>query len=210
MTSKLPLLLGALLMATGGLAEAQPKRPRADAARPRKANVYGADDPLAPVKLRIEDHMGFYLVEPPVRHTSERVEYKRGIVQLSFWQPIQGLSEQELIARAVQWIVFGRTQFSNGIRGIFSDLSEAKQVVVVFHEVIRQDEEKGKLKGRRAAKEKINPYLILGLDRRRFEQMDLGAIKRCIDASDCTREYKKYFGIAKFNRRYFKARQAEE
>ncbi|MFN3200276.1 MAG: hypothetical protein ACE366_17900 [Bradymonadia bacterium] len=210
------LLLAALTVMPLWAAHGQPKRPqnraanqRTDTARPRKANVYG-NDPIAPVKLRIEDLMGFYMIEPPMRHTSERVEFQRGIVQLSYWQPVQGLSEAELITRAVDWFVFGRTQYASGVRGIFSELPNAKQVVVVFHEVIRDDPKKGQLKGRRRAKEQIKPYLILGIDRARFERMDLNAIKRCIDASDCTRVYRKQFAIAKFNRRYFQSRQEEE
>lgn len=203
------LLLIAALALVASAAHGQPKRPRADATKPRKTNVYG-DDPLAPVKQRVEDLMGFYLVEPPMRHSSERVEYQRGIVQLSYWQPVQGLSEAELITRAVEWFVFGRTQYATGVRGLFSEMPEAKQIVVVFHEVIREDEQKGQQRGRRKAKEQIRPYLILGIDRARFERMDLNAIKRCIDASDCTKVYKRQFAIAKFNQRYFRSRQTEE
>lgn len=198
-----------LMVSATALAQRPPTRPgRADMAAPRKTNVYG-DDPMAPIKLRVEELLGLYQLEPPRRHVSERVAYKKGVLQITFWQPVPGLSVEELKTRAVKWFTFGRTQYAGGIRGVFSELDEVKQVVLVFHEVIREDEKRGRQKGRRRAGDTVKPYLILGMDRRRFERLDVNILKRCVESGDCSKAFRA-FPISRFNTRYVKTRQDDE
>lgn len=166
---------------------------------------YG-DDAQAALKVKIEEMMGVYMVLPPMRHPSEKVAIKNGRVQLNLWHPIGALTDTEIITRAVKWFVFGRNQYSKGVRGIFSERSDIRDVLLVFHEVIRPDQ-----KGRRqsAKGDRVKPFLAIRLSRKRFERLPIEKIRACVDAGDCRRLFTRAFDQAKFNRRYAKQRRAE-
>ena len=112
-------------------------------------------------------------------------------------------SDVELKTRAVRWLVFGRTAFSSGARGVFSELPAAQEVVLVFHEVVRGE------KGRRRSKEQIKRYLALRLDRKRFERLNLDAVSACIERGDCSAVFRSAFSQKKFDRRYTAKRRRE-
>lgn len=160
----------------------------------------------AALKVKIEEMMGVYMVLPPMRHPSEKVAVKNGQVRLNLWHPVGGLSDTELITRAVKWFVFGRNQYSKGVRGIFSERSDIREVLLVFHEVIRPDQ-----KGRRqsAKGDRVKPFLAIKLTRKRFERLPIDKIRACVDAGDCRRLFTQAFDAAKFNRRYARQRRQE-
>lgn len=168
--------------------------------------VYDGDADAAR-KLRIEAAMGIFQVLPPMRHPSEGVELRGGQVRLNIWHPVGRQSDKELVARAVKWLVFGRTRYARGVRGIFSDMPEVSEVLLIFHEVIRPDE-----KGRRASKkaDEIKPYLAIKLDRRRFERLSLEPFAECVDRGDCDSLFKSAFSAAKYDRRYVRSRRQED
>ncbi|MGK0358088.1 MAG: hypothetical protein ACI9U2_000371 [Bradymonadia bacterium] len=162
-------------------------------------------DAQAALKVKIEEMMGLYMVLPPMRHPSEKVDIKRGQIRLNLWHPIGKLSDTEIVTRAVKWFVFGRNQYSKGVRAVFSERPEIKEVLLVFHEVIRPDQ-----KGRRKStkKDKVKPFLAIKLTRKRFERLPMGKLRACVDAGDCRKLFSKAFDAGKFNRRYArKARQ---
>lgn len=166
---------------------------------------YGADPQLAQ-KARIEEIMGVYLVDPPRRHESERITLEGGRIRVDLWHPVGRSSDTELKTRAVKWLVFGRTKYATGARGVFSEVPGAQEVVLVFHEVVRPDE-----KGRRrsAQKDQINRYLAIKLERDRFERMNLEAFEGCISRGDCGALFRSAFGQTKFDRAYTAARRRE-
>lgn len=193
-------MLAALLLAPA---------PGAQAARnPAQKNLaaFYAGESDAALKVKIEEMMGVYQVLPPMRHPSEKVAVKDGRVQLNLWHPVGSLSDTELVTRAVQWFVFGRNQYSQGVRGIFSERADIQDVLLVFHEVIRPDQ-----KGRRQSAEgdKVRPFLAIRLSRKRFERLPIDRIRACVDAGDCRREFGEAFDQAKFNRAYAKQVRAE-
>jgi len=182
-------------------------RVRTDAVGPRAAAFYDRSDRLATKKAAIDRIMGVYQTHPPRRHPAERVHIKGNAVQIDVWHPVGRSTDTELKTRAVEWFVFGRTGYADGVRGIFSEFPEIKDVRMSFMEVVRPDET-----GRRRSKQKdkVMRYLLLRLDRKRFERIDPEKLEGCIERGDCSRAFRSYFKGAKFNRKYTaKARDAE-
>ncbi len=198
-----------LLAGVAAPAAAAPPKVRADAIRPRAAQIYPDSDPWAGVKRRVEVLMGVYLVDPPRRHASERVHITKGKrVRLDLWVPVARLSDAELKTRAVEWLVFGRTRFATGVRGIFSEINGIDEVVLVFHEVIRPDN-----KGRRrnAAKaEQIKRYLAIRLSRAKFIRFNPAPAEGCVARGDCSALFRSAFDEARLDRKYTAARRAED
>lgn len=194
-------LLVAIALLLGLAPSASAKRNPAQ----KNLEAFYEGDADAALKVKIEEMMGLYMVLPPMRHPSEKVDVKGGQVRLNLWHPIGKLSDTEIVTRAVKWFVFGRNQYSQGVRAVFSERPEVKEVLLVFHEVIRPDQ-----KGRRqsAKKDKIKPFLAIKLTRRRFEQLPIDELRACVDAGNCRKLFSKAFDAGKFNRRY--ARQARQ
>ncbi|MCA9540028.1 MAG: hypothetical protein KC620_14120 [Myxococcales bacterium] len=172
--------------------------PRASA-RPRAASFYDRSDPDAARKQRIDDIMGIYEVHAPRRHPSEQTRIKGRALQIDIWHPIGRNTDAELKTRAVQWFVFGRTQYASGVRGIFSEFPDITDVRLAFHEVIRPDE-----KGRRKSTEpdQIKRYLLLHIDRARFERLKMEALEGCVERGDCSRAFRSAFKEARFDKAY--------
>jgi len=198
------LALAAVGLLVPRLADAQ-ARVRADGVAPRAADFYPAKDPQRARKARIDEIMGVFQVHPPRRHPSERVRAKGKAIQIEVWHPVGRNTDVELKTRAVEWFVFGRTQYAQGVRGVFSEFSDISDVRLAFTEVIRPDE-----KGRRKSKQqdKVKRYLLLHLDRKRFERLDMEKLKGCVERGDCSREFRSLFKDARFDRRY--TRKARE
>ena len=179
-------------------AYAQGQAQRMDAARPGTGAFY-AGDPQAREKERLEEVFGIHLTIPPRRHASERVEINDSAVTIAVWQPSSGQSDTALQTRAVQWFLLGRTQFSTGSRGLFSEWPEVQVATLVFHDVLRKDQ-----KGRRLAAETVVPYLRVKLTRARFERLKLKAVEACVEKDDCAAVFKAAFDEARFDRKGLK------
>ena len=161
--------------------------------------IYKASDPHAQLKAKVESLMGVYLVHPPRRHRSERIQYRRGRLKVSIWHPVGETSNQELKTRAVRWLIFGRTQYAKGARGIFSQFPKVKEVTLVFHDVIRSSR---KSRRRRGTPERIKKYLSLPLDRKHFERLDIDAARECVERMDCRSVFRSQFKRRLFDRRF--------
>ncbi|MEE2789128.1 MAG: hypothetical protein VX589_17465 [Myxococcota bacterium] len=163
------------------------------------SDVYSDADIDREKKRRIEELMGVYLTIPPRRHRSERIALRGSSVQIDVWHPIGQNSDSELKTRAVQWLVFGRTQYAKGARGIFSEFPEVQRVLLRFHTVTKVDQ-----KGRRKSSkpDQIRPYLALLIDRQRFHQLNVEPLKACIERTDCSGQFKEVFTKSTFKRRY--------
>ncbi len=192
------LCVAAVVPLAPGLSRAQEKAPRMDAARPSAGGFY-AGDPQAREKERLEEVFGIHLTIPPRRHASERVEIDDTSVTISVWQPSSGQSDIALQTRAVQWFLLGRTQFSTGSRGLFSEWPDVQSATLVFHDVLRKDQ-----KGRRLAAETVVPYLRVKLTRARFERLKLKAVEACVEKDDCAAVFKAAFDEARFDRKGLK------
>lgn len=197
MSHRGPGLVLALLFAA---VPARGERVRADATRSRAASVY-AGQPDAAAKLRVEEIFGIYLVDPPRRHASERVELAPGQVTINYWQPAEGLTDAELFTRATGWCLLGRTQFSPGARAVFSEMGDVDEIVLVFHEVFRKDQ-----KGRRLGEESVVPYLKARITRGRFGRLKLEPVQACVEKGDCTAIFRNAFDETRFDRKGIKLR----
>lgn len=202
-----PLLAAFAVLVVACPAEAQPRRARADAITPRAADVYDKDDPLAAQKARVDEIMGIFQVHPPRRHAAERTRMKGRAVQIEVWHPVGRNSDVELKTRAVEWFIFGRTQYAAGVRGLFSEMPEITDVRFAFVEVERPDQ-----KGRRLSKQddKVVIYLMLHLDRRRFEQLPIEALEGCVARGDCSAEFRSSFKEARFDAKHTRKAREEE
>ena len=202
----------ASLMAWAGVAQGQspPKRTateEAEATRPRAMDVYDEKDPNAELKRAIEKRMGVYLVHPPRRHQAERVRIKGKRATVDVWHPVGSRTDTWLKARAVQWLVQGRTQWSGGARAVFSDITTIDEVRLRFVDIVRPGTKGRRLKFKK--RERIKPYLVLAIKRSRVESVDLKAVKACTERSDCNRLFSRSFSAAKFDRKYTAKRRKE-
>jgi hypothetical protein len=171
----------------------------------RARTIYAPDDPDLERALRVERLLQIYLVEPPRRHASERVRFKKGRVVISAWHPVARETDAVLKTRAVQWLLFGRTRLAQGARGVFSELPRVEEIVLALHEVIRP-ERKGRRKS--AQPDRVKPYLVLRLSRRRFEQMALEPLRACVEREDCSAEFRTAFDDARYKARFVARRRA--
>lgn len=186
-------------------ATAQPVR--ADGIAPRTLQFYGADDPVVGLKNRVEKLMGVYLCDPPRRHDSERVHLKGKQVRVDVWQPVSRLTDAELKTRAVEWLVFGRTVYATGARGVFSEMPAVDDLLLIFHEVIRP-EERGRRKGTQG--EQIKRYLALKLTRKQFGRLDVAALEGCVSRADCQDQFRTAFAEARLDAKYTQSARTED
>lgn len=170
---------------------------------PVSKDFYPATEPDRDVKLWAERVLGLYLVDPPRRHASERVDFSNNHLHFHLWRPIGERSMVELWSEAAAWLVFGRIKYSSGARGLFSDLDGLERVTVSLHEVIRPGQE-----GRRKSKEpdQVKIFLTISLKRADFERLDLQALQTCSTNRDCNRAMRSSFSLVKLNSRYIKRR----
>ena len=161
----------------------------------------GATEQLE-MKLEIEKMMGTYLTHPPRRHQSERVSIKKSSVFVDVWQSVYGLTDEELKCRAIQWLVFGRTQYSKGGRAVLSVLPQFKTIWLRMHEVEHKANSRRVKKGR----EKIVRYASLKLKRQHLQTLNLATLKKRIDKGSCSKAFKGIFG-GKFVSRYTRKRR---
>jgi|GEM_PF-1168061 len=203
-------LLGAMtlsgapaLYAAPGLTQATTLVPQAQAF-PVSADFYEPTEPDRDVKLWAEQMLGLYLVDPPRRHASERVDFSTNHLHFHLWRPIGQRTMVELWSEAASWLVFGRIKYSSGARGLFSDLDGLERVTVSLHEVIRPGQE-----GRRKSKEpdQVKIYLTISLKRADFERLDLQKLRDCSINRDCNRAMRSSFSLVKLNSRYIKRRR---
>ena len=165
--------------------------------------LYSASDVWRNFKLMAEEMMGLYLVDFPRRHRSEVVDLnsKRNHLHFHLWVPIGEQSRTQLWSKAAYWLIFGRTQYAQGARGLFSELVELDKISISFHEVIRIGQE-----GRRRSdkEDKIQVYLTLSISRSKFEQLDIKLLENCGMLLDCPKEIRRSFNHSRFNVRYLK------
>ena len=174
---------------------------------PKAMDVYADTDPQAPLKRAVEKRLGVYLVHPPRRHAAERVRIKGKRATVDVWHPVGNRSDTWLKARAVQWLVEGRTQWSGGARAVFSDIETIDEVRLRFIEVIRPTRKSRRLRHKK--KERIKPYLVLSIRRSRVDAVDLGAVAECVARHDCNRLFSGSFSSAKFDKKHTAKRRKE-
>ena len=168
--------------------------------------IYSPSDRNAAMKSRVESPMGIYPVHPPRRHESERVQYRKSRLTISIWHPVGETSDLGLKTRAVKWLLFGRTQYAKGARGIFGEFPQVKRITLTFHDVIRSSR---KSRRRRGVRERIKKYVSISLDRKAFERLDIDAAKECVDRMDCRVFFRSNFSRRLFNRRYIQRTRQE-
>ncbi len=164
--------------------------------------IYGGATDHLDMKFDIEKMMGTYLTHPPRRHKSERVSIKKSSVFVDVWQSVYGLTDEELKCRAIQWLVYGRTQYSKGGRAVLSVLPQFKTIWLRMHEVEHKANSRRVEKGR----EKIVRYASLKLKRQHLQTLNLTALKQRIDKGSCSNAFKGIFG-GKFVTRYTRKRR---
>ena len=151
--------------------------------------IYGPGDPDLDQKLKMEKMMGVYLTHPPRRHKSERITIRKGVVTVHVWQSIFGMSDDELKCRAVEWLVFGRTQYGQGGREVLSRFPKYKTINLRFHDVVRPKNSRRKTNNA----EKVVPYLSLNLRRKHLRVLELERLKTQIGDSRCRDVFKLPF-----------------
>ena len=151
-----------------------------------------------------ERAMGIYLTHGRRRHALERVQVKGTSVQINVWRPIGEDQDVQLKTDAVKWLVFGRTQFVDGARAIFSEYSRVKEIQVRFIDIVKPRRVKAG-----APKERSKIYLLLSLTRKRFERINGDAIRGCIGRGDCSKVFRSNFSSARFDRAYTKKMRAQ-
>ncbi|MGB0646107.1 MAG: hypothetical protein ACPGQS_02970 [Bradymonadia bacterium] len=167
--------------------------------------IYGPSDPNLNEKLKMEQMMGVYLTHPPRRHKSERITIKRNVVTVHVWQSIFGMSNDELKCRAVEWLVFGRTQYGQGGRELLSRFPEYNIVNLRFHEVVRPKNSRRKANNA----DKVVPYLSLNLRRKHLRVLELEKLKTQISDARCRDVFKLPFE-GRLSTKYTKSRRNKQ
>lgn len=165
--------------------------------------IYADNEPDASLKRRIESLMGVYMVHGTRRHKWERVTKRRNTVKVTIWHPVGETSTQELITRAVQWLVFGRTEYAKGARGVFSEFAKIDAISLEFTDIIRKEN----TRRRRKRPDRLKTYLSIHLTRQAFERLDIAKLKDCGERIDCRLELKKQFKRYRIDSRYIKRRR---
>ena len=167
------------------------------------AELYPESDIWRNFKITAEEMMGLYLVDFPRRHRSEVVSLndKRNHIHFHLWVPIGNQSRVQLWSKAAYWLIFGRTQYAQGSRGLFSEINSLDKISLSFHEVIRPGQE-----GRRPSKkpDKIMQYLTLTISRTKFEKLNIEELRQCGMLLDCPKRIHRTFSYSHFNTRYYK------
>jgi hypothetical protein len=179
------------LIFTMGLLNAQPSR-----------KFYPIDDEQAEFKEKVENIMGLYLVDPPRRHESELLQWDGKNLHFHLWLPIASFSDEQLIDKALNWLIFGRIRYSQGARGILSDYMDINHISLSFHEIQRKDPQSNE-------NEKINPYLMIKISRSQFESItDLQEIREC--QNECMSLIKRYGFSFKMDKKYMQKSRAAD
>ena len=169
--------------------------------------IYNDSEPDSSLKRRVESLMGVYMVHGTRRHKWVRVTKRRSTVKVTIWHPVGETSTQELITRAVQWLVFGRTEYARGARGVFSEFTNIDAVSLEFTDIIRKEN----TRRRRKKPDRLKTYLSIQLTRKAFEKLDIARLKDCGERIDCRQELKKQFKRYRIDSRYIKrSRQANK
>ena len=110
-------------------------------------------------------------------------------------------TEEQLACRAVEWLVFGRTQWSLGVRGVFSELPRVKKVSLQFINIRLRD---GKNKEKPA---EVVPYMTVEMTRSKFDKLDVRALRSALEAQRCVEAANTYLSSYRFDNKYYTAFQ---
>mgnify|MGYP000283032352 CR=1 FL=1 len=192
------LLIAALLItALGTIAHAQAGDPEIDDVQTEDVNapeepkaspaigndeeslkvIYG-DDNLFGTKLRIERHMGLYLVRYPQRDQKERISIKGKTITADVWVSIGSQTEDDLACKAVSWLVFGRTRWALGARGVFGDFPDVGRITVNFINIKKRDGQKD-----RVDKDALS-YMTVSITRNKFNKINPDSLRDMADTMD--------------------------
>jgi len=158
--------------------------------------IYG-DDPLFNTKLDIERHLGIYLIAYPQRDESERVDVNRKGIEASIWVSIGAREENELACKMVRWVIFGRTRWARGARGVFSEFADLDSLAIRFINVRQRDGKRGRVK------KEVNELMEGRLTRKDFDKLDLEAVQDMLAREECIDAARKVLSAYSFNQRYY-------
>jgi hypothetical protein len=168
---------------------------------PASPDFYPPGEPDLDLKVAAEQAMGLYLVDPPRRHASERVDFADSHLQFHIWRPIAGRSMTALWSEAASWLTFGRVKYSQGARALFELLPGLEQVTLSYHEVVRPGED-----GRRRSElpDQVNTYLTISLTRDAFERLNMEELRLCARQERCGKQMRASFSRVSLNQAYLK------
>ncbi len=161
--------------------------------------IYKNDD-LFGTKLKMERHLGLYLVRFPQRDLTEKITITGKDVDADVWVSIGSQTEDDLACKALQWIVFGRTRWSLGARGIFSDFPDVKKLSINFTNIRHRD-------GANEAPKKLTTYLTVSLTRSRFEKINPTELRQALTENRCATVAREFLNTYKFNTAYYEEYQ---
>lgn len=165
------------------------------------ADVIYADDPLANTKINIERHLGVYLVKFPQRDTIERVHIKGRNVDADLWHSIGSATEDDLACKAIQWLIFGRTQWALGARGIFSNYPDLNKLSLHFINVKKRDVQKQRVK------RDVIRYMSVSISRNKFNKLDVSQLQDDLLNRSCSAVARDTLSSYRFNQSYYTAYQ---
>ena len=157
--------------------------------------IYQPNDRALDFKIELEKRMGVYLTHPPRRHKLERVDYSDAVATVNVWQTVEGYSNDELKCRAIEWLFFGRTQYVEGGRGVFSAYKSLRTLQMQFFEIVRSKNSRRLKKNT----ESVKRYLRLRMNANTMTTLDPSKVRDAIKRKDCNKLFKK-----KFRGRFFK------
>jgi hypothetical protein len=97
----------------------------------------------------------------------------------------------------VEWLAFGRTQWSLGARGVFSDLAGVRKLSLTFINVRLRD---GRNKKKSAD---VVPYLTVSLTRKKFGKLDIRGLRKDLEEGRCVEAARRHLSSYQFDNKYY-------
>lgn len=192
-----------------GVSTPDDDKPQAEAQSPAigteadlKEVIY-AQDPLANTKINIERHLGVYLVKFPQRDPLERINIKGRNVEADLWHSIGASTEDDLACKAIRWLVFGRTQWALGARGIFSNYPDLNKLSLHFINIKKRDVRKQRVKS------DVIRYMSVSISRNKFNKIDVAKLTDELQNRSCSAVARDTLSSYRFNQSYYNTYQED-
>ncbi len=161
------------------------------------ADMYDDDDEDKALKLKVEGHLGLFLVKPPRRHASEVVELRRGRATIRYWYSL-GPDADRVACDGLRWMVFGRDQWGGGAPGVFDD-TEITEINLHFVHVPKPRP------GKKSRARDFHKFVEMRLSTRKMEDLEVDEAMQAVESGEgCGRFMKRHFDRYRFNSRYYK------
>ncbi len=137
----------------------------------------------AEVAAAIDRHLGLYLALPHRREKAEGVRVNGDRVELWFLRPVRRDDRDEAGCDAVRWLLRGRLARADGVIALFSELSDVKEVALVFYAAETRVEPDAN--GRYIQHRDASPQARVAISREKAAMLDPRGLAQALQGPGC-------------------------